>query len=456
MRFGMRSSSDEGVTPSRVPDDSASGQSGPQEGARAQAPPGDEAEAERVAGERGTASVNRARSLQSRLSNVLAAGLMCALGLGALTWYYAHVFARNAHAVQVARRASVHAASGDAPLPPLGSFSPPRMAAPVAAGAAPPTLAEQLLGPPPELPSPAATAAWTQADQLARFNAAPPSSATAVPVKTRVSAFDRLLGGPVFAQASGPGSSGGNAVAVPTSMSGPPWTESPSARQSSPPAGDASLASLLRPSITPAVEASVLPTERFLLPKGAFIDCTLETAIDSTLPGMTTCVTATDTFSADGTVVLLERGTKLVGETRGQVREGAARLFVLWTEARTPTGVVVPLDSPGTDALGRSGLTGKVDTHFWERFGAAILVSVIDAGVQAGIQSTNNGGAVIVNPSNSEDVTTGILQSTINIPPTITVRQGDRIQVLVARDVDFRSVYRLTMAEPTSLTGVSP
>jgi type IV secretory pathway VirB10-like protein len=171
---------------------------------------------------------------------------------------------------------------------------------------------------------------------------------------------------------------------------------------------------------------------------------------------MTTCVTATDTFSADGTIVLLERGTKLVGETRGQVREGQARLFVLWTEARTPTGVVVPLDSPGTDALGRAGLTGKVNTHFWERFGAAILVSVIDAGVQAGIQATNNGGTVIVNPSNSEDVMTGILQSTINIPPTITVRQGARIQILVARDVDFRSVYRLTMAQSTSLSGVSP
>jgi type IV secretory pathway VirB10-like protein len=242
-------------------------------------------------------------------------------------------------------------------------------------------------------------------------------------------------------------------------MSGPPWAVAPSstnASERSPAAAGESLESLLRPSVTPAVEASVLPTERFLLPKGAFLDCTLETAIDSTLPGMTTCVTATDTFSADGTVVLLERGTKLVGETRGQVREGQARLFVLWTEARTPTGVIVPLNSPGTDALGRAGLSGTVNTHFWERFGAAILVSVIDAGVQAGVQATNNGGTVIVNPSSSEDVMTGILQSTINIPPTITVRQGARIQVLVARDVDFRSVYRLTMAEPTSLTGVSP
>ena len=205
-----------------------------------------------------------------------------------------------------------------------------------------------------------------------------------------------------------------------------------------------SLSALLRPTVTRTVQASVLPTQRLLLPKGAFIDCTLETAIDSTLPGMTTCVTATDTFSADGEVVLLDRGTQLVGETRGEVRQGQARVFVLWTEARTPSGVVVPLDSPGTDALGRSGLSGTVNTHFWARFGAAILVSVIDAGVQVGVQSTGN-GTVIVNPSTSEDVMTGVLQNTVDIPPTVSVAPGTRVQVLVARNVDFRSVYRLAL-----------
>src|SRR5204863_4888562 len=119
--------------------------------------------------------------------------------------------------------------------------------------------------------------------------------------------------------------------------------------QNAPEGGDSALNALLRPTVTPVVAASILPTRRFLLAKGAFIDCTLETAIDSTLPGMTTCITATDTFSADGTVVLLERGSKLIGETRGEVQQGAPRVLVLWTEARTPTGVVVPLASPGTD-----------------------------------------------------------------------------------------------------------
>ena len=195
--------------------------------------------------------------------------------------------------------------------------------------------------------------------------------------------------------------------------------------------------------VTPAVRAQVLPTQRLLLPKGAFIDCTLETAIDSTLPGMTTCITATDTFSVDGKVVLLERGTKLVGETRGDVQQGSARVFVLWTEARTPTGVIVPLASPGTDELGRAGLAGQVDRHFWQRFGAAILISVINGALQAAVQSSSNNGTVIVNPSASQDVMTEVLKSTVNIPPTVTKQNGDRIQVFVARDLDFRSVYEL-------------
>jgi type IV secretion system protein VirB10 len=116
----------------------------------------------------------------------------------------------------------------------------------------------------------------------------------------------------------------------------------------------------------------------------------------------------------------------------------------LWTEARTPTGVIVPLDSPGADQLGRSGLPGSVERHFWERFGAALVISTIDGAVQAGVQASSRGnGTIIYNPSATQDVMTESLKGTVNIPPTVIKRNGDRIQVLVARDIDFTSVYEL-------------
>ena len=237
------------------------------------------------------------------------------------------------------------------------------------------------------------------------------------------------------------GAGGGAGVAVSETTGRGPVASSNAAGEGADP-----WASLLKPTVTPAVTPSLLPTRRFLLAKGTFVDCTLETAIDSTLPGMTTCITATDTFSSDGSVVLLERGTKLVGETRGQVAQGTSRIFVLWTEARTPTGVVVPLSSPGTDELGRSGLSGEVNRHFWDRFGAAILLTVINGAVQGLVNSQNASGSVVVSPATSTDVMSEVLRSTVAIPPTVTKAQGDRIQVFVARDVDFRSVYALKVA----------
>jgi type IV secretion system protein VirB10 len=111
--------------------------------------------------------------------------------------------------------------------------------------------------------------------------------------------------------------------------------------------------------------------------------------------------------------------------------------------------VVVPLDSPGADELGRSGLPGEVNRHFWERFGAALLVSVIDGAVETAAQSSRNGGGtVIIDPAASQGVLTEILKSTVNIPPTVVKQNGDRIQVLVARDLDFRSVYELKSVAP--------
>ena len=118
-------------------------------------------------------------------------------------------------------------------------------------------------------------------------------------------------------------------------------------------------------------------------------------------------------------------------------------MFVLWTRARTPFGVVIPLASPGTDSLGRSGLEGEVDRHFFERFGAALLISVIDGVIQAAASNGGDGDTVVINSSSTRDILTEVLRSTVSIPPTVKVPQGERIQIIAARDLDFRGVYEL-------------
>jgi type IV secretion system protein VirB10 len=376
------------------------------------------ADESKVRGERGVAAVAQALSLQTRASSVLAVGLMSVLGLGTLAWYYAHALTRQSRERQTAQGAVVSRARAEMPLPAIGpilppaprddSFDPVPQRAVVAAAPIPldevPTVGQAGTAPTPA----------KSASQLA---------------------LERQLAGTVFASQAPPG------TATPTIESGGTATAAGPLKTAPPEPAD--FTALLHSDMQQTARADVLPSMRLLLPKGAFIDCTLQTAIDSTLPGLTTCVTATDTFGADGRVVLLERGTKLMGETKGEVHQGAARLFVLWTEARTPTGVVVPLSSPGADELGRAGLSGTVNRHFWQRFGAAMLVSVLDGAVQAAAESRSASGTVILNPAASQDVMTDVLKGTIGIAPTVTKRQGDRIQILVARDLDFRSVYAL-------------
>jgi type IV secretion system protein VirB10 len=390
-----------------------------------------EADASTLAGERGIPSVNRVRSMQSRVTSLLAIAFVTVMGVGFLAWYYSHEWKSRQAARERAAQTTQQRAQGEMKLPPLGRVQPPRAKAMPASESTPVPKGrvESLWGSPPPLPPAPSGPAVPMAYRP------PASGAAPAPV-------DRRLTGPVFSDVTSSTAAGGGSVR-PTAHAEALAVAEPTASPASGASGP--LAALLRPTPTPATAAGVLPTQRLLLPKGSFVDCTLETAIDSSLPGMVTCVTPTDIFSADGMTVLLERGTKLTGETRGEARQGLRRVFVLWTEVRTPGGIVAALESPGTDELGRAGLPGHVERHFFERFSAAILVSVIEGAIQRAARP-EGGGTVILNPTASTSVATEVLKSTVNIPPTILKHHGERIQILVARDVDFRSVYELRPA----------
>jgi type IV secretion system protein VirB10 len=206
---------------------------------------------------------------------------------------------------------------------------------------------------------------------------------------------------------------------------------------------------LLRPTQLEGSRAGTLSNRDFIVAMGTSIPCILETALSSDQPGFTSCVINRDVLSDNGRVVLMEKGTQVVGEYRGGLQRGQKRLFVLWSRAKTPTGVIVTLASPATDALGRAGVDGYVDTHWWERFGSAILLSIVgDATSYANSQLQESNVPAQNTTTAGQQAAAIAVEQSINIPPTLLKHQGELVSIFVARDLDFSSVYSLRVTEP--------
>ncbi|MBT9446683.1 MAG: TrbI/VirB10 family protein [Hyphomonadaceae bacterium] len=202
-----------------------------------------------------------------------------------------------------------------------------------------------------------------------------------------------------------------------------------------------------------ATRATTRPDVTLL--EGAFIPATLETAIQSDLPGSIRAVVARDVYAADATRLLIPRGSRLVGAYRSGLVRGQSRVFAVWTRLIRPDGVSIALDSPVTDGAGRSGATGRRDGHFFERFGSAVLLSLIDGAIVA---AGNNAGSredtriVLQSGGDFSRAAEIALRSSIDIPPTVNVSPGTRLQVFVNKDIDFSGV----VAQSLLATDISP
>ncbi|WP_150137772.1 type IV secretion system protein VirB10 [Candidatus Enterovibrio escicola] len=193
--------------------------------------------------------------------------------------------------------------------------------------------------------------------------------------------------------------------------------------------------------------AGVLYNRDYLLAKGAYIDCVLNTGMSSDVAGMTKCTLTRNIYSDNGTTLLLERGAEVTGEYRANLSQGQSRLFVIWDRVKTPRGVVIDIASTATGSLGQGGVDGYVETHFWKRFGGAMMLSLVD---DFATYVATNGGKNVKNGDNfkrssdaAQNMASEALKHTINIPPTFYKNHGERVGIFVARDLDFSTVYQL-------------
>lgn len=382
----------------------------------------DDAEVDSVIeGERDAATVDRGLGMQSKATNLIIVASVVTLAGAALWRYYAAVYDRHKESAEPARESvSTVAAS----LPPLK----------------PPVYPEAKQEP--ALP-PLAPSAGLASGPVGATRSSAVSTGTATVQSPMTPAQQRVkqrLESPLFfkvAETQGARAAGADTAASVAGSAGGATFRSDTPTRAS------------QQGRSTSARAYMLADPSMMITQGTKIPCNVVEALDTTLPGLVTCIQTEDVRSADGKVVLIERGTKWVGLQANGVAQGQRRVGIVWSRGETPNHVLVDVDSGGADWLGRPGIEGAVDSHFWDRFGAAILLSVIsDVGpyLTALRQGGGSNNTTIAFPNitgGAQQVMSDVLKSTLSIQPTLTAPQASQVVIHVARDLDFRDVYAL-------------
>jgi type IV secretion system protein VirB10 len=190
---------------------------------------------------------------------------------------------------------------------------------------------------------------------------------------------------------------------------------------------------------TSRARASALANRSTTIVQGTLIQAVLESGLDSTRAGFARAIVSRDVRGFDGARVLIPRGSRLIGEYDAENSAGQNRALVNWTRLIRPDGVTIAIGSPVADPVGRTGVRARVNTHFFERFGGAILQSILDIGVNV---ASREAGAPAIYAFPGSNITSQTIRPQ-QVTPTLTVKPGTSVSVFVARDLDFTGAATL-------------
>ena len=191
---------------------------------------------------------------------------------------------------------------------------------------------------------------------------------------------------------------------------------------------------------TVAPDRVAAPASRNILQAGAVIPAALITGIRSDLPGQITAQVTENIYdSPTGRILLVPQGTRLIGQYDNGVGFGQRRVLLVWNRLILPNGRSIVLErQPGADAEGYAGLEDGVDYHWGELFKAAALSTLLSIGANTGSSSSESDLVGAIRDGASDSIgQTGrqIVQRQLNIAPTLTIRPGFPVRVIVTRDL---------------------
>lgn len=191
---------------------------------------------------------------------------------------------------------------------------------------------------------------------------------------------------------------------------------------------------------TVAPDRLAAPASPYVLQAGTVIPAALITGIRSDLPGQITAQVTEPVYdSPTGRYLLIPQGARLIGQYDSSVAFGQNRVLLVWTRLILPDGKSIVLErQPGADTEGYAGLEDDVDYHWWELAKAAVLSTVLAVGTEVGSSSEESDLERALRRGSSDSINqTGqqIVRRQLNIQPTLTIRPGFPVRIIVTRDL---------------------